>query len=148
MLQMIDQMATKYNRGCVVVLLSTAMATESHLLVGAVALIMLVGTIWPRLGAFSLIYVHVVRPAGLIKPRPVADREAPHRFTRGFAAVALTVAYGLLAAGEGLASWILVAAIVALSMLALLLNLCVGCHIFYTLERIGLIRANRTNSAG
>ena len=115
------------------------------LLIPLLAVVLLVGTFAPRLALFKQLYFKVLRPRGIVKPRPVQDRPEPHNFAQGLGGVFLTVSSLFLLFGPsstagiiGLALALLVA---ALAFVNLAFGYCLGCQIYYQLGRAGLIKA-------
>jgi hypothetical protein len=56
------------------------------------ALVMLVGAIEPRAALFRQVYLAVLRPAGLLRPRPVEESPRPHNFAQILGGVFLLLA--------------------------------------------------------
>jgi uncharacterized membrane protein len=115
------------------------------LLIPLLAVVLLVGTFAPQLALFKQLYFKVLRPRGIVKPRPVQDRPEPHNFAQGLGGVFLTVSSLFLLFGPsstagiiGLALALLVA---ALAFVNLAFGYCLGCQIYYQLGRAGLIKA-------
>jgi uncharacterized protein DUF4395 len=115
------------------------------LLIPLLAVVLLVGTFAPKLALFKQLYFKVLRPRGIVKPRPVQDRPEPHNFAQGLGGVFLTVSSLFLLFGPsstagiiGLALALLVA---ALAFVNLAFGYCLGCQIYYQLGRAGLIKA-------
>jgi uncharacterized membrane protein len=115
------------------------------LLIPLLAVVLLVGTFAQKLALFKQLYFKVLRPRGIVKPRPVQDRPEPHNFAQGLGGVFLTVSSLFLLFGPsstagiiGLALALLVA---ALAFVNLAFGYCLGCQIYYQLGRAGLIRA-------
>jgi hypothetical protein len=61
------------------------------LLIPLLAVVLLLGTFAPQLALFKQIYFKVLKPAGIVKPRPVQDRPEPHNFAQGLGGVFLAV---------------------------------------------------------
>jgi hypothetical protein len=101
---------------------------------------LLVGTFAPQLALFKQFYFQVLKPRGIVKPHPVQDRPQPHNFAQGLGGVFLAVATVFLIPLPvvGLALALLVA---VLAFVTLAFGYCLGCQIFFQLERRGLIRA-------
>ena len=116
------------------------------LLIPLLAVVLLLGTFAPKLALFKQIYFKVLRPRGIVKPRPVQDRPEPHNFAQGLGGVFLAVSSLFLWVGVGnsaaeiigLALALLVA---ALAFVNLAFGYCLGCQIYYQLGRAGLIKA-------
>jgi len=109
-------------------------------LIPLLAIVLLLGTFAPQLALFKQLYLRVLKPAGIVKPRPVQDRPEPHNFAQGLGGVFLAVASIFLipVAFIGLALALIVA---VLAFVNLAFGYCLGCQIFYQLERRGLLRA-------
>jgi hypothetical protein len=115
------------------------------LLIPLLAVLLLLGTFAPQLALFKQIYFRVLRPRGIVKPRPVQDRPEPHNFAQGLGGVFLAVSSLFLWVGVsnsaaeiiGLALALLVA---ALAFVNLAFGYCLGCQIYYQLGRAGLIK--------
>jgi hypothetical protein len=141
---MIDQLAIKFSRGAIVALISAAWLTESPALLAVTAAVLLAATLWPEANLFALLYRHVVKPLKLLTPNPTPDTDSPHRFTRGFAAVCLSASWVAHLAGAPTVGWAVALLVMALSLLALVANICVGCQVYYLLGRLAAIRGGRS----
>ena len=108
-------------------------------LIPLLAIVLLLGTFAPRLALFKQLYFRVLKPRGVIKPRPVQDRPEPHNFAQGLGGVFLGVASVFLIPVPfiGLALALLVA---VLAFVNLAFGYCLGCQIFFQLERRGVLK--------
>lgn len=115
------------------------------LLIPLLAVVLLVGTFAPQLALFKQLYFKVLRPRGIVKPRPVQDRPEPHNFAQGLGGVFLTVSSLFLLFGPSSTAWIIGLALALLVAVLAFVNLafgyCLGCQIYYQLGRAGLIKA-------
>ena len=109
------------------------------ILIPLLAVVLLLGTLAPRLALFKQLYFQVLKPRGLIRPHPVQDRPEPHNFAQGLGGVFLGVSSVLLVSlpVAGLALALLVA---VLAFVNLAFGYCLGCQIFYQLERRGVLK--------
>ena len=111
-------------------------------LIPLLAVVLLVGTFAPQLALFKQIYFKVLKPRGIVKPRPIQDRPEPHNFAQGMGGVVLAIASVFLlplpVAGLALAPLVAVLAFVNVAF-----GYCLGCQIYYRLGRAGLIKAAR-----
>jgi len=117
-------------------------------LIPLLAVVLLLGTFAPQLALFKQLYFKVLKPRGIVKPRPVQDRPEPHNFAQGLGGVFLAVSslflyFGTPASAStllviGLAIALLVA---VLAFVNLAFGYCLGCQIYYQLGKRGLIRA-------
>ena len=151
-LQTVDHSALKVNQTGIIVTVLVAFigsffSQAIWLLIPLLAIVLLLGTFAPQLALFKQLYFRVLKPAGLVKPRPVQDRPEPHNFAQGLGGVFLGIAtlflylatptYGLVAAiGPAIALLVAVLAFVNLAF-----GYCLGCQIYYQLGKRGLIRA-------
>jgi len=117
-------------------------------LIPLLAVVLLLGTFAPQLALFKQLYFKVLKPRGIVKPRPAQDRPEPHNFAQGLGGVFLAVSSLFLYFGIpdsastllviGLAIALLVA---VLAFVNLAFGYCLGCQIYYQLGKRGLIRA-------
>ena len=143
--QVVDHSALKVNQtGIIATVLVAFVASALYrpllVLIPLLAIVLLLGTFAPRLALFKQLYFKVLKPRGIVKPRPVQDRPEPHNFAQALGGVFLTLAsVFLIPVPEiGLALALLVA---VLAFVNLAFGYCLGCQIFFQLERRGVIRA-------
>ena len=144
MTQIVDQSALRTNQVGIVATVLVAFAASivfwpAVWLVPVLAVVLLAGTVRADWALFKQLYLHVLRPRGLVRARPLEDNPAAHNFAQGMGGIVLAVASLLLAtaAPAGLALALLVA---ALAFVNLAFGFCAGCQIYYLLGRRGLIR--------
>ena len=103
------------------------------------AIVLLLGTFAPQYALFKQFYFKVLKPRGIVKPRPVQDRPQPHNFAQGMGGVVLAIASIFLIPVPviGLALSLLVA---VLAFANVAFGYCLGCQIFYQLERRGVLK--------
>jgi hypothetical protein len=143
--QTVDHSALRVNQtGIVATVLvafvGSAIYQPALLLIPLLAVVLLAGTFNPRLALFKQLYFKVLKPRGIVKPRPIQDRPEPHNFAQGMGGVVLALASVLLLAlpVAGLALALLVA---VLAFVNLAFGYCLGCQIYFQLGKRGLIRA-------
>ncbi len=143
MATIVDHSALRVNQTGIVATILVAFVVSAVfwpvvLLIPALAAVLLVGTFAPDLALFKQIYLRILRPRGIVRPRPIEDSPAPHNFAQGLGGVFLAVASVLLLVfpAAGLALALVVA---ALAFANLVFNYCLGCQIYYLLGRRGLI---------
>ena len=134
----VDYSTLKVNQAFIIALLTIAFVISSSWLVVFVAAVMLVGTAAPSLSLFKQIFLHILRPAGLVKPHVIVDNPEPHRFAQGFGGVVLLGAIVALFAGAMTLGWALVGLVVVLAALNLFLGFCAGCFVYYQLNKLGV----------
>src|SRR5438034_7984361 len=99
----VDHSALKVNQTGIVATVLVAFAGSALyqpllVLIPLLAIVLLLGTFAPRLALFKQLYFKVLKPRGIVKPRPVQDRPEPHNFAQGLGGVFLAVASVFLAA--------------------------------------------------
>jgi len=144
--QLVDHSALKVNQTGIVTTVLVAFIGSAFyrpllVLIPLLAIVLLLGTFVPQLALFKQFYFKVLKPRGLVKPRPVQDRPEPHNFAQGLGGVFLAVASIFLIplAVVGLALSLLVA---VLAFVNLAFGYCLGCQIYYQLGKRGVIRAS------
>jgi Domain of unknown function (DUF4395) len=143
--QVVDHSALKVNQtGIIATVLLTFVGSFFSLaflaLIPLLGIVLLLGTFVPELALFKQIYFKVLKPAGIVKPRPVQDRPEPHNFAQGLGGVFLGIASALLFVTP-IASIALALLVAALAFVNLAFGYCLGCQIFFQLEKRGLVRA-------
>ena len=143
----VDHSALKVNQTGIVATVLVAFIGSAFyrpllVLIPLLAVVLLLGTFAPQLALFKQIYFKVLKPRGIVKPRPIQDRPEPHNFAQGMGGVVLAIAsvFLLPLPVVGLALALLVA---VLAFVNVAFGYCLGCQIYYQLGRAGLIRAAR-----
>jgi hypothetical protein len=144
--QVVDHSALKVNQAGIVTtvlvaFIGSAFFRPALVLIPLLAVVLLVGTFAPQLALFKQFYFKVLKPRGIVKPRPVQDRPEPHNFAQGMGGVVLAIASVLLLplTVAGLALALLVA---VLAFVNLAFGYCLGCQIYFQLGKAGVIRAS------
>lgn len=113
------------------------------------ALMMLGGAAGPRTSLPRLLYVHWLRPAGLVRPRVHREDPAPHRFAQLVGGIFLVAASLAALFSALLVAWTLAWIVVALALLNFTLDICVGCIVYAQLVRMGALpRRSRSTATG
>ena len=143
----VDHSALKVNQTGIVATVLVAFIGSAFyrpvlILIPLLSIVLLLGTFAPRLALFKQLYFKVLKPRGIVKPRPVQDRPEPHNFAQGMGGVVLAIASLFLVPLPvvGLALSLLVA---ILAFINVAFGYCLGCQIYYQLGRAGLIKATR-----
>jgi hypothetical protein len=140
----VDTTALKVNQSCIIAFVVLAFlfgAPGPGLgLILFTALVLGVGTVWPKLALFKAFYQYVLRPAGVLKPRVIPDNPNAHLFAQGLGSAFLfasTLAFLLNAPVVG---WALAWVVAFLAAVNLVFNFCAGCFVYYQLGRYGILR--------
>ena len=137
-LQKIDETGLKTGTALTIVLLLISFVLDSWVLVALVAIAQLMGGLGLPVAPYRLIYQHILKPSGIVKPRLIADNPAPHRFAMLVGAIFNAGAVIALLMSAPLLAWLLVAVVVVLANLNFWLNFCLGCWMYYRLNRLGV----------
>ncbi|MFN8379301.1 MAG: DUF4395 domain-containing protein [Anaerolineae bacterium] len=134
----VDQTGLKVGQATTIILLISAFIVNSWLLVALVAVSQLLGALDVPFAPFRLLYKSVLRPLGVVKPRIETDNPEPHRFAMLVGAIFNTAATLFLLAGLPVVGWVLVWIVIILANLNFWLNICLGCMMYYQLNRFGV----------
>ncbi len=137
-LRKVDHNGLKTGQALTILLLLAAFVLDSPLLVGIVGLAQLLGAANAPFAPYKLIYQRVIKPSGWVKPHVIVDNPEPHRFAMLVGAIFNGAAFVLLLAGVPLAAWVLVWIVIALANLNFWINFCLGCWVYYQLNRFGV----------
>jgi hypothetical protein len=143
--QVVDHSALKVNQAGIVLtvlvsFIGSAFYRPLLVLIPLLAIVLLLGTFVPRLALFKQLYFKVLKPRGIVKPRPIEDNPVPHNFAQGLGGVFLAIAsiFLLPLTVVGLALALLVA---VLAFVNFAFGYCLGCQIYFQLGKAGLIKA-------
>lgn len=134
----VDHSALRTNQAFIILLLILAFVLNSWLLVAFVSAVMLIGTAFPSAGLFKAVYFYVLKPSGIATPDVKIDNPEPHLFAQLLGGIFLLLSTVALLANIPVIGWILSWIVVALASLNLFGNICVGCIIYYQLNRLGV----------
>lgn len=143
----VDHSALRTNQALIIALNLTAFIFDLSWLAGVVGLLMLLGTLWGA-PAFGFIYRRWLKPLGWLAPDVIPDNPQPHRFAQGFGSVVLLAGTVFLSLGQSLLGWVLVWLVIALAALNLFVGFCVGCAMYYWLNRLNIPGFNQPPPAG
>ena len=143
----VDHAAIRVSQVSLLALLILAFVLNAAWLVALIALVLLTGVIRRR-PAFDFLYVFLLRPRGWVKPDVLEDHPEPHRFSQGLALLFVSGSSLALFAGAATFGWGLAWMVVALAALNAFGGFCVGCAVYYWLNRLGLPGFNQAPPEG
>lgn len=139
-----DKTALKFNQMCIVFFTAFAFTFNLTWLTGIVGLILITGTVFPKAGLFKLFYKHVVKRTGILKPVISDEDISPHLFAQGLGGFFLAFSYFTLTIfNSAILGWVLSLAVLFLALINILFNFCMGCFIYYQLQRSGFPAISR-----
>ena len=136
--QIVDHSKLRFNQIGIVTFALLGYLLNEPLLPAFVAVVLLVGTVWPALALFKQTYAHVVKPLGWMRPDPVQDLPAAHEFAQLLGGIVLSAGTILFAAGWSLAGWTLTWIVILLAAANLFFGFCAGCFVYYQIGRLGV----------
>jgi hypothetical protein len=140
MIKRVDQTALKFNQAAIIVLTLLGFIFQRPYLVLFVGLVLAIGAITPDLALFKQIYLKLLKPNKLLKPKIVKDDPTPHQFAQGVGAFFLLVSSSvLLVFGNAIVGWTLAWIVIILAGVNLFFGFCAGCFVYYQLDKAGLI---------
>jgi hypothetical protein len=137
----LDKSAIKFNQGSIVVLIAATYLLNLPLLVAFVMTVMISGIIFPNAGLFKLLYKHIAKPLGIIKPDIVEEDNSPHQFAQGLGGVFLLASFIMLEADFIILGWIFALLVFVLALINLTTNFCLGCFIYFQLYKLGILKS-------
>jgi len=120
---------------------------QAAVVLPVLAVMMLAGMVSPQLNAPRLLYLHALKPWGIVRPRVVHEDPAPHRFAQLLGGVFLAGASIAALASALVVAWVLAWIVVVLAFLNFAFNLCVGCIVYAQLVKLGVLPLSRASAA-
>lgn len=135
-LKPVDHSALRTNQATIIVLLVTAFIFNLPWLAAVVSFFMLFGSLILRKAGFFWLYARLLKPLGWLRPDVIQDNPEPHLFAQGFGGVVVAAACAALFSGLSFTGWLLAWLVIGLAALNLFAGFCVGCAIYYWLNRL------------
>ncbi len=136
--QKVDQNRLKTGQALTIILLIIAFVIQSWVLVAFVGIAQLLGGLDSSFAPYRLFYQRIAKPSGLVKPNIQLDNPEPHRFSMLVGAIFNGAATLALLSGADAIAWVLVGIVVVLANMNFWLNFCLGCWMYYQLNRLGV----------
>lgn len=114
-----------------------AFVTKEPAWLFALALFFLVTALYRPASPFVLGYRLFVKPLGLMKSDYRLDNIQPHAFGQLLGALTVAICLGLLYLGYATAAWTVLWILIGLTLVSWL-GWCIGCFLYYQLNRFGL----------
>ncbi|GMU40295.1 MAG: hypothetical protein AMXMBFR23_11610 [Chloroflexota bacterium] len=111
-------------------------------------LVMALGTAHPAFALFKQVHQRVLKPAGLLKADIHAEDPMPHQFAQALGSVFLLAAAGALFNGQETVGWVLNWIVTGLAFVNLTVQFCMGCFVYFQLDRFGLLPRSIASSRG
>lgn len=135
-LNSVDHAALRMNQATIILLLIISFVLDQPTLTLLVGLAMLLGTAFQKPG-FLPVY-RALKKAGMIKSEILRDNVEPHQFAQGFGAAVLLLSYAASSMALHVLGWTLTWVVIVLAGVNLFLGFCIGCAVYYWLNRMGL----------
>lgn len=111
-------------------------------------LVLTAGTVYAPLALFKQFHRRVLLPAGLLGADVSVEDPMPHQFAQGMGAVFLLAATVAFFAGAIVLAWVLTWLVAALAFINATIQFCLGCFIYYQLDRVGMLPASIASTRG
>ncbi|HET9911878.1 MAG TPA: DUF4395 domain-containing protein [Anaerolineales bacterium] len=146
-LQKVDHSLLKANQLVIISLNVLVFIFNQPFLAAFVALVMGLGTVLKTPG-FGFVYKSLLKPRGWMKPDVLDDNPEPHRFAQFLGFLFMTAGSIALFSGATVLGWSLVWLVAALAALNAFGGFCVGCAVYYWLNRLNLPGFSKQPPAG
>lgn len=147
-LKPVDHAAIGVNQGTIILLLLAAFILGAPWLVAVVSAVMLLGSLALRKPGFFWLYRYALKPLGVVKPAVIPDHPEPHLFAQGFGGTVLLASTLILWLGLPLLGWALAWLVIFLAGINLFGGFCLGCFVYYWLNRLGAPGFRRQSPEG
>jgi hypothetical protein len=135
-LRKVDHSGLRTGQAITIIVLLLGFVLNSWVLVAFVAVSQFLAALDAPFAPYRFIYQRIVKPSGLVKPHVIDDNPEPHRFAQLIGSIFNGTATVLLLAGVSTAPWVLVWIVIALANVNFWLNICLGCLMYYQLNRL------------
>ena len=139
----LDPNVLKFNQIAIIAFLIVAFLLQQPIIVALTAVVMLLGTFYPKLALFKNTYTNLVRPALGIPKTLVEDDPRAHNFAQGVGGSVLALSSLAFLLGSSVVGWGLGVVVIALAGLNLTTNICVGCFLYYQFKLARFALASR-----
>lgn len=136
--RVVDQTGLRVGQASTFILLIAAFVLNLWPLVLLVGINQLLTALDSPYAPFRLFYLNVLKARHILKPNPQPDNPEPHRFAQGIGAIFDLTATLALLTGASTFGWALVFIVIALANLNFWANICVGCLLYYQLNKLGV----------
>jgi hypothetical protein len=147
-LKPVDYSTLRTNQATIILLLVAAFVLDLPWLVGVVAVFMLMGSLLLRRPGFYWIYTRLLRPLKIARPDILMDHPEPHLFAQGLGGVFVLGSVTALLVGAAGLGWVLAWVVIGLAALNLLGGFCMGCFMYYWMNRLRVPGFNQAPPQG
>lgn len=134
----VDQQQIKFNMAMTALLLAVGYLLNSWIPVAIAIVSQFSGGLGLSIAPYRLLYIGIVLPSGLLKPRKIPDNHAPHRFAAFVGGLFDLIGVILIIMGFQVAGWAFIGIVFVLSILNLFLGFCAGCFMYYIMNKFGV----------
>lgn len=138
----VDRNTLRTNQACIILLTVLAFVigdAGGRWLILFTAAVMLLGTFVPALALFKQLHQRLLKPSGVFGSDVRDEDPMPHQFAQAVGGAVLVAAFLSLAGGATVAGWALSWTVTALAFVNLTVDFCVGCFVYFQLDRLGLL---------
>jgi hypothetical protein len=134
----VDHTGLKVGMALTIALLLAGFVFNNPILVAFVAAAQLFAAFDSPYAPYRLIYKRLILPTGFLQPNVIVDNPEPHRFALLLGGIFNTLSVITYLSGAQTVAWVLAWIVIALANLNFWLEICVGCLMYYQLNRLGV----------
>jgi hypothetical protein len=135
---LVDQQQIKFNMAMTATLLAVGYLLSNWIPVAIAIVCQFSGGLGLSISPYRLLYIGLVLPTGLLKPKKIPDNHAPHRFAAFIGGLFDLIGIILIIMGFEIVGWIFIGIVFVLSILNLFLGFCAGCFMYYIMNKFGV----------
>lgn len=136
--QTLDHSALKFNQISIITFTLLGFILNQPILPAFVAAVLIAGSVNKKIALFKLVYTHIIKTSGFLKPDLIEDSPAPHEFAQLLGGIVLSIGSILLYNNLSLAGWIFAWVVIILAAANLFFEFCAGCFVYYQLGKLGV----------
>lgn len=140
---MLDQSALKFNQFSIITLTALGFILDRPVFPAFVAMVLIAGSLTPKLALFKLFYNYALKPARIIKPHMIDDAPEPHEFAQMLGGTVLALGVLFLLVGAPSIGWSLAWIVIFLALANLVFGFCAGCFVYFQLGKLGMLKVKR-----
>jgi hypothetical protein len=146
----VDKSGIKFNQIMIVLLVSVSFILNLPLLIALTSIIMIIGSTFPDISIFRIVYLNIIKPLRILKPEIAVESNAPHLFSHAMGGIVLLISFLLLEFIEtnsgAIIGWSISIIVAVLAFVNITLNFCAGCFLYFQLQKMGLIDSKKNSS--
>lgn len=133
----VDHAEIKFGQLLTIGISAAALVLQDSLTLMLLGVVFLLSGSVRGISPFSVLYRRVIQPQGLMRSDYRLDNIQPHKFGQLIGALTVAIALGLIEYGYPITGWGVVVVLILLTAISYA-GWCIGCFLYYQLNRLGL----------